>query len=53
MKENFLINVIGSQLDRLIFQLNMEYIYMQEIGLSDGLLFQSSIYVNNEYEHIF
>jgi hypothetical protein len=31
----------------------MEYIYMQKIGLSNGQLFLSSIYVINEYERIF
>lgn len=46
--KNF-VNVIGNQWDQLIFQLNMEYIYMREIGLFEGLLFQSFIYVNNEY----
>ena len=52
MKETFLVDVISNQLDRLIFQLKMEYIYMQEIGLSDEVLFQCFIYVNNEYERI-
>lgn len=39
MKATYIINVIGNQLNQLIFQLDNEYIYMQGLGLFDGLIF--------------